>query len=369
MPAYTPFLGDVGQMLGAGERRRTEADLAGSAYMGDEQAMQRLMRTNPQLGIKIQQKKRQEQQSKLKQAAGKRDIYQENRELIDDIFKQAAKIEDYEQAKAYIQRKFDESEPILGDMGDSAEFTREVHEQVKTVYGEDKEEKKIDKVQSSNILPDGTVQLVRQSGAVEVVTPEQANVEKIKAAQEYGAELQGLRAGERVSATNAQKESAAAFKDMVGVRKTISLYDEGIRLLGKEGANTGPVESMFKSFKAATVELENVQARLGLNVIQNTTFGSLSDTELKFALNSAMPVGLDAPELKDWLERKRIVQMKLADYLEEAAIFLGEPGKGHSISDFIRQKKTQQFARSKPPEGKTGMSDNDYAARKKALGL
>jgi hypothetical protein len=52
-----------------------------------------------------------------------------------------------------------------------------------------------DPVQSSKILDDGTVQLVRKSGAVEVKSPEAATKELVKEAQRFGAELQGLRSG------------------------------------------------------------------------------------------------------------------------------------------------------------------------------
>jgi len=203
-----------------------------------------------------------------------------------------------------------------------------------------------DPVQQSVILSDGTVQIVRRSGVTEVVTPEQENIEKIKAARRFGAEIQGLRASERGAGKNAQSQSLEAFKKIPSVREGISLLDEGIKLL-RGGAGTGRIESMFPSFKAASVSLDNIQGRLGLNVIQNTTFGALSEAELKFALSTALPTGLNEPDLIKWMQDKRLVMDKLANYLTDTALFLGTPG--NTISDYLRQKKTQQFVNSPPP--------------------
>jgi len=80
---------------------------------------------------------------------------------------------------------------------------------------------------------------------------------------------------------------------------------------------------------------------MGLNVIQNTTFGSLSEEELKFALNTTMPQGLNSAELKAWMIRKRDTQKKLAGYLEESAIFLGTPG--NTVSDFLQMKRDESL--------------------------
>jgi len=210
----------------------------------------------------------------------------------------------------------------------------------KIVSGADSGDISQDPVQASAIMPDGTVQIVRRSGAVEVTTPSQANIEKIKSARRFGAELQGLRAGERGAAKNAQTQALKAFEGVAGAREKIKLFDEAIDLL-RNGAGTGSVERIFPSFKAASVALDNVQGRLGLNVIQNTTFGALSEAELKFALSTALPTGLNEPQLAEWIKQKRDATDKLADYLTNAAIFLSKPG--NSIGDFLRTQKTRQF--------------------------
>jgi len=194
-------------------------------------------------------------------------------------------------------------------------------------------------VQSSKILPGGLVQIVRKDGSVSVVSPKEAEREQIRSAETYGAELQGLRSGERAEATSSSKMAAKSYKELSSVRKNIINMDEGIRLLD-EGAETGVVMSKLPSVKAASIRLDNLQNRLGLDVIGGTTFGALSESELAFALATALPKNLDAPELKKWMIEKRDAQNKLATYLEEATVFLGTPG--NTAADWVNMKKEAQ---------------------------
>jgi hypothetical protein len=198
-----------------------------------------------------------------------------------------------------------------------------------------------DPVQSSKILDDGTVQLVRKSGAVEVKSPEAATKDLVKEAQRFGAELQGLRAGERKAADEAIKQSVEAFKKLAPIKKNIKNLTEGIRLID-EGAQTGVIAKRFPSIKSASQQLENLQGRLGLDIIADVTFGALSESELAFAKDTALPIGLEGEPLKEWLARKRDSQKVLAETLEEAALFLGEPG--NTVPDYIRMKRAQQPA-------------------------
>jgi hypothetical protein len=198
-----------------------------------------------------------------------------------------------------------------------------------------------DPVQSSKILDDGTVQLVRKSGAVEVKSPEDTTKELVKQAQRFGAELQGLRSGERDAAKAAINQSVDAFKKLAPIKKNIKNLNEGIRLID-EGAESGIIAKHFPSMKAASINLDNLQGRLGLDIIADVTFGALSESELAFAKDTALPIGLEGEPLKKWLARKRDSQKILAETLEEAALFLGEPG--NSVPDYIRMKRAQQPA-------------------------
>ena len=204
----------------------------------------------------------------------------------------------------------------------------------------------IDPVQSSSILDDGTVQLVRRSGAVEIKTPEESKRTLIKEAKRFGAELQGLRSGERKAAEAAINQSIDAFKKLAPIKKNIKNLNEGIRLID-EGAQTGVIAKRFPSIKSASVQLDNLQGRLGLDIIADVTFGALSESELAFAKDTALPIGLEGEPLKEWLTRKRDSQRVLAESLEEAALFLGEPG--NTVPDYIRLKRAQQVQPTAEP--------------------
>lgn len=224
-----------------------------------------------------------------------------------------------------------------------------------------------DPVQSSRILDDGTVQLVRKSGAVEVKTPEAATKDLVKEAQRFGAELQGLRAGERKAADEAIKQSVEAFKKLAPIKKNIKNLTEGIRLID-EGAQTGVIAKRFPSIKTASQELENLQGRLGLDIIADVTFGALSESELAFAKDTALPIGLEGEPLKQWLARKRDSQKALAESLEEAALFLGEPG--NNVPDYIRMKRAQQPQTAQPTEAlPQGVTEEDIAETMRIHGV
>ena len=138
---YTPFLTQAGAAIGGGLKSRglqqqqaQQNKLAGSAYMGDPQAMEDLMQLNPQLGAQIQaqaQKKReQSQQQQLQKSAAVR-------KEVGNIFENVAKFDTFEEAKQYadplledIQRRYPEAAPP------GSGFSKEAYEQAKTIYKE-----------------------------------------------------------------------------------------------------------------------------------------------------------------------------------------------------------------------------------------
>ena len=159
-------------------------------------------------------------------------------------------------------------------------------------------------------------------------------------------EQSGLEAGTIAAATAAIAASKDAFEALGGVEQSISTLDEVLPLL-QEGVDTGPILNRLPSFRQAALELDNIQARLGLNIIQNTTFGSLSEAELKFALDTALPTGLQPAALKDWIIRKQDVQRKLASHMKEAAMFLGTPG--NTIPKWLEFQKQREILNASSP--------------------
>lgn len=164
--------------------------------------------------------------------------------------------------------------------------------------------------------------------------PGETQAEVQRTLSEQAAE--GVAMQENVKA--ATKLADESFKRLEGVKANIANYDEAIRLID-EGAQTGVITSRLPSVRQASIALDNLQGRLGLDVIGNTTFGALSEAELKFALNTALPQNMQPQALKVWLQQKRDAQEKLAAYLEQASIFLGTPG--NTVKDWIELQRSK----------------------------
>ena len=163
-----------------------------------------------------------------------------------------------------------------------------------------------------------------------------------KARADVELETVGPISGTRKASEQAIKKSGEAFDKLEKIQAGISNYDEAIKLID-EGAETGPIMSMLPSFKSASVQLDNLQGRLGLDVVGNTTFGALSEAELNFALDTALPKKLQGQDLRKWLVSKREAQKKLSRYIEEYAQFVGTPG--NKLSDWIQLQKANSVSR------------------------
>lgn len=145
-----------------------------------------------------------------------------------------------------------------------------------------------------------------------------------------------LIAGGAASGKQAVEASGEAFKTLAKVGQSIANIDDAILQIDN-GANTGPIISMLPSFTAASVNLDNVQRRMGLDVIGNVTFGALSKGELDLALATALPTKLDPVSLKNWLTTKKLAQQKLARYVSKAAIYLGTPS--NTVASWAKLQK------------------------------
>lgn len=190
---------------------------------------------------------------------------------------------------------------------------------------------------------------VEQARAKEIENARKKAGEKKTATLEAEQELKGKVEAGVISQKEAAKISVKAFDRLEGINQNISNLDEGIRLLREEGASTGVIQKYIPSMRKASIKLDNLQGRLGLDVLRTTTFGALSAAELRFALDTAMPPKLEPEELAKWFEEKKEAQEKLADYIESAAIYLGTPG--NTVSGWIQKKKTEREQRQ--PTGPT----------------
>ena len=154
--------------------------------------------------------------------------------------------------------------------------------------------------------------------------------------------------------------SGKAFETLAKVGQSIANIDDAILQIDN-GANTGPIISMLPSFTAASVNLDNVQRRMGLDVIGNVTFGALSKGELDLALATALPTKLDPVSLKNWLTTKKLAQQKLARYVSEAAIYLGTPG--NTVASWAKLQKGNVAQGGTPKQLSQGkLGDDEFDA-------
>jgi hypothetical protein len=171
----------------------------------------------------------------------------------------------------------------------------------------------------------GTVEIPDASGLPPSLRPDQ----KIR-------ESAATAAGEA-----AIKRSEAYFDRVDAARATISGIDEAIAAID-EGANTGTLAQYLPSLRESSKRLDAAGRRMGLDVVGAVTFGALSKGELDVAMATALPKDMAPPQLRQWLEARKAAQMKLANYLESAAIYLGETddsGKPHTVAGFKRMQK------------------------------
>jgi len=170
---------------------------------------------------------------------------------------------------------------------------------------------------------------------------------KLQAQVDLGAVAAAAQEGGRAAIQLATE----AYKQLGTVRSNIANLDRAIQLVEVEGANTGVIESKLPSWNASTIELENMQNVLGLDVIGAVTFGALSEGELALALNTALPTNLDGPDLAAWLRRKKTAQQKLSNYLSQQSRFFSRGYAPGQWFDFIDSGEEDMagWMRANPP--------------------
>lgn len=221
-----------------------------------------------------------------------------------------------------------------------------------------------DIVKSSQVLPDGSTIQVLRSGKTRFTDPSgnvltgKERADALKTASTFGIGEQGARSLIREQKKQSQALAKDAFDRLGPIRTSIANLDDVERVIN-EGAGTGVIQSRLPSVRAASIELDNLRNRMGLDVIGGATFGALSESELEFALDTALPDQLEGPELADWVRRKRDAQGKVLDALTEQAKFFSGGG---TIQELLQKQERDKANQAGPdtevitPEGtnKTG---------------
>ena len=159
-------------------------------------------------------------------------------------------------------------------------------------------------------------------------------------------------------------QASQRTEDLADIRTSIAGVRSGQAIYGKianavdDGAASGPFQKLFPTWKTATIELENLQKQLGINLIQNTTFGALSESELAFALDTAMPP-FRGPALKEWALEKQRTQKLLIAYLYDMSQFV-RSGKGTAL-DFETEKYIEQQKNTNTNEAPSSSSPSNNA--------
>lgn len=148
--------------------------------------------------------------------------------------------------------------------------------------------------------------------------------------------------------------SGKAYESAGALSSANSTIDRAIVALDN-GAKAGALDRYIPNVTQASAELRNAMDQMGLDVIQATTFGALSEGEMRLAMETAVPRNLDEPALRKWLEDKAAANAKAHAMLMDAAIFLGTPG--NTVSDWVQQNQLR-FTTEPPAGAGTAASGN-----------
>lgn len=158
----------------------------------------------------------------------------------------------------------------------------------------------------------------------------------ISKAQKNEAEQERQKGLAKSTAQQSIEISGQAFEKLPSIGKNISSLDKAVELVRDKEAGVGPIMSLLPSITDASIELDNLKSQLGLDVVSLTTFGALSEGELKMALDTALPTKLRGPALTKWLEEKKAAQSKLYKELQSVATFFS---RGGNIAEYLQMKE------------------------------
>ena len=138
----------------------------------------------------------------------------------------------------------------------------------------------------------------------------------------------------------AQEKGTEFFQKAQSLDSQIAKYTAALDTLDR-GAATGWWNDYFPTFKAATQEFEMIANSLGIDIINSATFGALSESELRLALQTGLPANLSEEETYDLILRKIDAQAKLRDQLYEDALMLSRGNIG--FNQFKRERASSRL--------------------------
>ena len=200
-------------------------------------------------------------------------------------------------------------------------------------------------VKASEILPNGAV-IQSTSEGVRVFNANgerlhgQDVIETIEAGQKLGIRVAGDTEAAKAEAGRIRQSiniSGKMFGQIGPIRQSLITIGKARQALA-EGAETGAIDKFLPSIRESSIKLDNLMNQLGLEVISGATFGALSAGELRLALDTALPTGLQPDALDRWLADKSSAQQKLLAELQDDVLTLSSGG---TIASIIQKRKRQ----------------------------
>jgi hypothetical protein len=181
---------------------------------------------------------------------------------------------------------------------------------------------------SISLFQDGTKQV--RDGQGNLLTGPAAT-EAIKAAQADEIEQARLNEFQVKSASAKAGMVQSTVESILNVDSSLRNYAKAKRSIRdaiQNGQNiSGLITQFFPDVSVEAAELRNARNALGLDVVGSVTFGALSKGELDLALAQGLPMGLNEPQLLEYIERRELALKKYRQSLMEAARIYANPEK------------------------------------------
>ena len=171
----------------------------------------------------------------------------------------------------------------------------------------------------------------------------------LEEANTYENENRALGEGLSANAKFQQEAAKDMFEKAETIRGSISNIDQAIASID-DGAPRGLLPNMLPDITAQSGALSSALSRMGLDVVGSVTFGALSKSELDIAMATAYPPNASGPELRKFLEERKVALSKLLNYTDEAAAFMSNPNNTRAQwLEIVKEREAQREASGANP--------------------
>ena len=182
---------------------------------------------------------------------------------------------------------------------------------------------------------------VTKLGTKGVTEKEQASLEvtiQDKVADSKLARDKGLEIDQRISGVSEQLYIMSNMLDLLNSDRP------------EDEVRTGFFQNFMPTVRAGTATFESMANTLGIAVINSATFGALSATELKLALNTAIPTDLSPAGMKKYIEDKIAVNEKLMNAMldKQSALLAAGSYKQFQEDENARMKENLAIMKQVP---------------------